>query len=622
MRFYTILVMIFLYLFFNQYAEAQVLEKKISLKPGRITIGQALKKIKQVYGIKFSYANNIIPESREVYINLQNATLKELLDKLFSGTSITYQLVGDQVVLKRDRVKAKSTTSTKPILPDSSVKVINNQKESTVKEDAAAVFVSNDNLIIPDTTEKITIEYSSIMNEDPKSRKELRRIYRLEKKKLRKLYAYKRDSLANTDPAATSDTHKKFKETIELLKREVNQLKDSLSKLPMKVRSVLNKDTSGFTPDDRNKKDSSQYKNVPVQVTFVSPIGTNGSECGNAINKASFNIIGGYAAGLDGIEFGSIANVEKDYVHGLQFSGFTNLVGREVHGGEFAGFLNVCGKDVRGVQYAGFANICGDSVTGTQGAGFCNVNNGSFKGLQTAGFCNVNKGACKGLQAAGFCNINSDSLHGMQVAGFANVSNGNVKGLQAAGFINVAKKVKGVQLGFINIADSIKGIPIGFLSIVRRGYRRTEIYGSESMYGNIAFKTGVRQFYNILYLGGQLENNYYRWAFGYGIGSEFKLAKRVAVNADLISMHVNENEGFTDQLNLLNQMRLTLGIGLSKKTYLFLGPSFNVMVSQFLNYSDNVLGSKIAKGTLYDKTTGSIPTNVKMWIGVNGGLRF
>jgi hypothetical protein len=263
-------------------------------------------------------------------------------------------------------------------------------------------------------------------------------------------------------------------------------------------------------------------------------------------------------------------------------------------------------------------------MTGPQGAGFCNLNNGSFKGFQAAGFCNVNKGTCKGLQAAGFCNVNSDSLHGAQFAGFANINPKNVKGLQVAGFINVANKVNGVQLGFINIADSVKGIPIGFLSIVRRGYRRVEFYGSESMYGNIAFKTGVRQFYNIFYLGGQTQNNSYRWAFGYGLGTELQVAKRIAVNLDLLSMHINENEGFTDQLNLLNQMKATLGIGLSKKTYLFLGPSFNVLVSQYVNPDDHSVGSRIGRGTLYNKTdtSGMHPTNIRMWFGLNGGIRF
>jgi hypothetical protein len=619
MRLYTILVMILLYLFLTPELTAQVLEKKVTLQTGKTTIGATLKKIKQAYGIKFSYADNIVPVNREVNINFQNTPLREILDKLFTGTSITYQLVGDQVVLKRDRLKGKSHTILKPVLPDTSSALKNEQVKSETKEE---LYVSNEKLIVHDTAEVITMEYTSMKSEDPKTQRELRRIYRLERKKLRKMYAYKRDSLNNSDPASTSATYKKFKETIEVLKEEVKQLRDSLHKLPMKFKSSLNND-SASVPKKENIEDSVSYRKSAYQITIIPPLGTNGAEAINTVNKVSINVIGGCAAGLDGIEFGSIANIEKDYVHGLQFSGFVNIAGKEVHGGQFAGFLNLAGKDVKGPQFAGFANINGDSMTGAQGAGFCNVNNGSLKGFQAAGFCNVNKGAVTGMQGAGFCNVNSDSLKGAQFAGFANINSKNVKGLQVGGFINVANKVNGMQIGFINIADSVQGIPLGFLSIVRRGYRRVEFYGSESMYANIAFKTGVRKFYNIFYLGGQMENNYYRWAFGYGLGTELKIARRIAVNLDLLSMQINENEGFTDQLNLLNQLKVNLGFGLSERTYLFFGPSLNVMVSQYVNFNDQSLGSKIGKGTLYNYTDNSgTPTNIKAWIGLNGGIRF
>jgi hypothetical protein len=321
----------------------------------------------------------------------------------------------------------------------------------------------------------------------------------------------------------------------------------------------------------------------------VTPLGTNGLESGRIVNHASFNLLAGYAAGLDGVEFAGFANVEKDFVRGVQFAGFANVVGGDVTAGQFAGFANVSGGVARGAQFAGFLNLTGDSVLAAQFAGFANIANGSAKGAQFAGFANITKGSALGPQGAGFANIVKGSVggpqfagflntatgnvHGAQFAGFANVAGRDVRGAQVAGFVNVARKVRGVQIGVVNVADSVDGVQIGLFNFARHGYRRLELWGNEVMYANVAFKMGSKHFHNIFAVGGSADGEEYRWATGFGFGSEWNLTGRLLLNVDAIAWHVNENETWTEELNLLNQLRANLGFRLGKRTALFAGPT-------------------------------------------------
>lgn len=99
------------------------------------------------------------------------------------------------------------------------------------------------------------------------------------------------------------------------------------------------------------------------------------------------------------------------------------------------------------------------------------------------------------------------------------------------------------------MADSVSGASIGLLSFVKNGYRRLEVWGAEALYGNVGFKMGTRKFYNILATGVQPLSDYYRWAVGYGIGTEQPLSRGLVLNLDAVSYHVNENEAWTNRLN-------------------------------------------------------------------------
>lgn len=353
------------------------------------------------------------------------------------------------------------------------------------------------------------------------------------------------------------------------------------------------------------------------------------------------HLLAGYAAGLDGVEFSALGNVENDFVSGAQFAGFFNVVRRRVNGLQAAGFVNANGGDTRGAQLSGFVNVGAGTVNGLQATGFVNVTTGRQRGGQLSGFVNLLTDSLRGVQGTGFVNVATGSvqgaqlsgfvnythhLRGLQATGFINVASGDVKGAQIAGFINYAHHVKGAQIGLLNIADSIDGVPIGLLSIVRKnGYRCLELWYGDALPANVALKMGVPKFYNMLVVGTQFTDTDFRWGVGYGVGSLLPTTPVFSMNLDAFAMQVHENnQDFFDAyaLNLLNTVRLGFNLHLAKHLTLWAAPTFNVMVSEYQAPDSQTIGSTIAPSwTNYNRTFNE-RTNVKMWPGFQVGLRF
>lgn len=405
------------------------------------------------------------------------------------------------------------------------------------------------------------------------------------------------------------------------------------------------------------------------QISFISPMGTNGTESHKYTNRVSINIFGGLHGGVNGFEAGGFANVIKNDVNGVQAAGFSNTVLGNVRGVQAAGFVNVAKGKVDGVQGAGFVNVAIESSTavqgsgfanvirgdnaGFQGSGFSNVVTGDLKGAQATGFSNVVRGELDGFQGAGFSNVTIGDVDGAQVAGFVNVAKGNVRGGQGAGFINVAvgdvdraqiagfanvahgnvkgaqisgffnkaKNVEGVQAGFLNIADSVKGVPIGFLSIVKKGgYHRFELSGGESLHAAFNVKLGVKKFYNIFSIGTRQDQSNFFWAYGYGIGTWFPMGAKSGMNFDLMAYHVNPGVGHIGDVNLLNRLQMQYSYQPGKKTQLFIGPALNVMVTTHTDNEGLPLEPTFAPWMGYEETNSG--TYVGVYAGFNAGLRF
>jgi len=286
----------------------------------------------------------------------------------------------------------------------------------------------------------------------------------------------------------------------------------------------------------------------PFHLSLITPLGTNGLQSWNTTNLISINMFAGYSGGLKGIEM--------------------------------AGFANALKGDMNGIQMAGFCNNTFGRANGMEIAGFWNFNRGKVNGLQLAGFVNVALDTVVGLQGSGFANVTVGDTHGVQASGFANITTGTQKGVQASGFFNYARKLRGVQLGVVNVADTVeKGIPIGFLSFVRNGYKVIQIGGNETLFGEISFKTGVRQFYNILSVGAAIRNNSIKWGFGYGIGTLIPVGRRMDLSLEAVSYQINEDAWYTEHMNLLNRLNLSLSYNITRMIGVFAGASWNVLVT-------------------------------------------
>jgi len=174
------------------------------------------------------------------------------------------------------------------------------------------------------------------------------------------------------------------------------------------------------------------------------------------------------------------------------------------------------------------------------------------------------------------------------------------------------------------VSDSIQGVPIGFFSFVLKGYHKIEISADEIFYTNVAFRTGVRQFYNIFTAGAKpstFKGDQTTWTFGYGVGTAPKLNRWLNLNIDLTSSQIvrgNTVEG----TNMINKLFVGVEMEPIRKVALVVGVTLNNYINDtryatsypelFTDYKPNIF---------YDHTY-SNDINMKMWLGGKIGLRF
>lgn len=309
----------------------------------------------------------------------------------------------------------------------------------------------------------------------------------------------------------------------------------------------------------------------PFQLSLVPGLGTQGILSPQITNKLSLNIIGGYTAGLNGVELGGVINIDKKKVEGFQA----------------AGVANVTGGPVKGVQLAGSHNIVLDSV--------------------------------RGLQAAGIGNFNKGKLTGVQLAGVMNKVSGSVEGMQAAGIINIAHKLKGVQIGLVNIADTSEGYGIGLINIVKHGMHEISLFSDEVSPLNIAYRSGNDKLYTILIAGCNPINDRKSYLYGLGLGHRFHLGKTLSLNPELTNEQLIV-DGWSNYkyTNFISKFSLDLRVRLGKYFSISGGPSlaiysFDKKVT--VNGHDfSPVVSNYGTWRISDKVTG--------WIGWRASINF
>ncbi len=308
------------------------------------------------------------------------------------------------------------------------------------------------------------------------------------------------------------------------------------------------------------------------QISFVSPLGTNGAQSHLVTNKYSLNVLGGYSAGNRILELGSIYNVNTNYTSGAQFAGIANYTGTSDDAAQFAGIVNIAASGESTFQGAGIANVTQD-------------------------------------------------VEGMQAAGIANIAK-SVEGVQAASIANIAQSVDGVQLGLINIADRYEsGMPIGLINIVKEnGKQEFEISFSEVLNTAVSFKLGTDRLYTIFSGGVNYIEQPLNYAAGLGFGTHIDWKNGWANQIEAIGYAITEDGEFKDDLNMLTQLKFTVSKEIDKHFKVFAGPVLNMTISDYLNPETGELGSTLTPWSIWNNN--STKTRLNAWVGFNLGVRF
>lgn len=304
---------------------------------------------------------------------------------------------------------------------------------------------------------------------------------------------------------------------------------------------------------------SNYLVSLPVQVSLTPGLSTHGRLSSQAVNKYSFNLMGGYSAGLDGLEV----------------AGFFNINRRNAQYVQLAGYFNIVGGNFKGVQAAGIYNQIQDTLTGVQLSGSTNiVIKGPVNGVQAAGIVNISSATHTGSQIAGVINIADSLKKGVQIAGIINIAQDQLEGAQIAGFVNVAGTVKGAQIGLINIADSSSGYSIGLLNLVKKGKSTISVYSTDISLVNLAAKTGNNKLYSILFAGVNPTANYTDYTIGFGLGREFILHKNLSLATEIMTQDVFR--GDKKSIPEVYRLQTTLNFRLGHHFTISAGPAFNI----------------------------------------------
>lgn len=317
--------------------------------------------------------------------------------------------------------------------------------------------------------------------------------------------------------------------------------------------------------------------NMPVQASLTPGLSSHGSMSGNVVNKFSLNLMGGYTAGVDGLEIAGIFNLNKADVRYVQVAGVVNLIGGNTEGAQIAGVVNMVAQNANGMQVAGIYNHVKGKVNGLQVA-TANYVRGQTEGMQVSAVGNMANDDLHGIQITGLANVVKKETRGFQVSGVANAALQELKGVQISGVVNYAKHNKGFQLGLINIADTSSGLSLGLINVVRNGYHKLSISTNDLINASASFKSGNANLYTILLLGKNFVQHENIETFGFGFGHDFFAGKRLSFSTELTAQHLHL--GRWDYANILNKFQLNLQLRLTKGLSIYGGPVLNYYVTE------------------------------------------
>lgn len=615
-------------------------DKRITVEANNQRLADVLKQISSKANFYFSYNSNIINPDSVVSISVNNKPLKLVLDQL-CNSRFTWQQRNNYIILRKTVVSSAVITNQTPSVEKlytvtgivlnsetgdkvSNVSIYEKERlQSTLTDDKGFFKIK---LKSRYSTASLTI-----------SREKFEDTTIVIKAKFDQQLTIVMTPVTTSEPVVTiSPFENELPDTI-VVKPPTDMLTS-----PSLVREQIQVEKTKWGKFLLSAKQNVQSINLKkffadrsFQLSLTPGLSSHGKLSAQVVNSFSINILGGYTAGVNGLELGGAFNINKKDVKYIQAAGMLNITGGSVSGVQLAGMHNHVLKDVAGLQASGISNFVKGNVSGVQLSSIYNHVSGSFTGLQSSNISNhVNKNLT-GAQLSSFFNHVTDTLTGLQstnilnfagavkgaqLATIGNITRGELKGLQISNFFNYAKKLSGVQIGLVNIADTSNGYSIGLINIVFKGYHKIALSTNEVLKFNAAFKTGNTKLYSILLAGFGSSRNSWNiedtskvFSFGYGLGHEFSLGKRVSINPEFTSQYLYL--GGWDK-NVMAKIYLQFNLKLGKYFALFAGPSFTAYYSR---------QAKAISGYAYPvpasyHTFELWDDDVNGWIGWNAGI--
>ncbi|MEO8085182.1 MAG: STN and carboxypeptidase regulatory-like domain-containing protein [Bacteroidota bacterium] len=597
-----ILYLLFLFIIVNPkinsgQTKTPALERTVSINVANETMETVLDQVSKQGHFSFSFNPAIMDLKKVVTVKMKDKSVREVLEHLLSP-GVKYKMRGEHIILTKAPVSEKTSAPSYYLISGYVTDGNNGNKIPEVSiydKETRSSSVTNHYGYYELKVDRKTNSVQLIVN----------------KQQFKDTLIYVKQS-GNTIINVTIYPAEKLPEPVDSSGIKLEQVtEDQLAFIDF----MLSEEQKANT---RNVKDTLNKK---FQLAFLPFIGSNLRLSGNTVNDYSLNVLAGYSMGTKKLEVAGLINIDRDSVQSLQIAGLINATGGPVNGVQLGGLINANMKTTKGIQLAGLLNCNGDTVRGFQAAGLLNVNLGEVHGVNAAGLLNASFGNIEGVQVAGLLNFSLKEIEGAQVAGLLNVAAKDISGTQISGLVNYASKVKGSQLAFLNISDSSSGIPVGFLSFSRKGYHTIEINADEVFQVNLAFRTGVRRFYNIFTSGIQTKNlENPLWHYGYGLGTAVNLGKKWWLNFDLTAQQLLKGGTF-EELNLLSKFNVTLDKSLAKKFTVAFGPTFNFYASNTTVPYYKSDFSKLPPYTFSNESY-SNDLNIKMWVGGKVALRF
>jgi hypothetical protein len=521
---------------------SSILDRSISFECRQQPLGQVLELLADKGGFYFSYAGSLLNKDSLVTLPLQNRTIRQTLDLLFKGR-LQYTENGRYLILQPNAQKDAQVSSPPGgetnrliltgIIRDERTgeKVVNASVYAPVqlvatlsrKDGSFTVRLRNKGWPIVLTVSKDTY-IDTIIRLQPESSRDLT---------ISILPDASPPKASLFSPADYPD------DSITVQWQADSVLIRSISSREL-VHGVEITGIGKFMLSYRLRMQSLNLKRYfvqrPVQLSLVPGLSTNGLLNSQVINKFSLNIVGGYSAGLHGVELGGAFNIDRLAVKGVQA----------------AGAFNMAGGAVSGVQLAGAFNADLDSMTGVQMAG----------GLNIARYID-------GAQYSGGLNL-AEKVNGAQI-----------------GVVNITRHLKGIQLGVVNIADTSDGVSYGLVNLVRHGMHELSVYADEFSPINLALRIGTPAFYSVYLAGMNPVAGYRSYYYGIGFGHQFAITPRLALRTEATLAHVSPADLHQfDKQNFVYHFNLDLHWRVTNQLAISVGPSLGLF-SPDGNYTIN-----------------------------------